>query len=130
GAASILPAAGSRLRAADFAPSWSARPSAGRRAGRYRIAPRLAQREMIPGTTILLGPAVRSSPRRLSVGREVPGLGRRLARALRILRLAWPEAYSEVVTRTVLVVPVREPRLLSYSLTARPAVSFINVSGM
>ena len=129
GAAAVLPAAGSRLRAADFAPAWSARPSARGRDAGPRTAPRLAQREMIPGTTILLGPELRVAPRRISVGREVRGLGPRLARALRLVRLAWPEACREVEAHTFMVVPVREARLVSYSLASRPGISFINVSG-
>ncbi len=53
----------------------------------------------------------------------------RVNRALRILRIVWPEAHAEVVTRTALIVPVREPGLVSYSLAARPGISFINLSG-
>lgn len=124
-----LPGAGSRLRAADFEPAGTALRAGGRRAGRAGTAPRLARRELIPGTSILLAPALKSSPRRLAVGKEVPGLGARLALALRVIRLVWPEAHHEVEARTFMVVPVRERRLVSYSLASRPGVSFINVIG-
>jgi len=91
--------------------------------------PILARRRFIPGSTMLLAPALRPGPRRMGVGRDLPGLADRLARALRLLRLAWPEAHHDVVARTVMVVPVREPGLVSYSLAARPGISFINVHG-
>jgi len=89
----------------------------------------LARRRLIPGSAILLAPALRPGPRRMGVGRDVPGLDRRLARALRLVRLAWPEAHRGVAARTAMVVPVREPGLVSYSLAARPGISFINVHG-
>jgi len=89
--------------------------------------PILARRRLIPGSTMLLAPALRPGPRRMGVGRDLPGLAHRLARALRLLRQAWPEAHRDVVARTVMVVPVREPGLVSYSLAARPGISFINV---
>jgi hypothetical protein len=92
-------------------------------------APILARRRLIPGSPILLAPALRPGPRRMGVGNDVPGLDRRLARALRLARLAWPEAHRDVVARTAMVVPVREPGLVSYSLAARPGISFINVHG-
>ena len=91
--------------------------------------PRLARRALVPGTPIVLAPAVRSSARALVVGRELPGVAGRLARGLRLVSLAWPEAAREIVRRTVLVVPVLERRLVSYSLAARPGVSFINIEG-
>ena len=90
---------------------------------------RLTRRRTIPGTPIVLAPALTSTPRRLRVGRDVPGLARRLARALRLVHLAWPEAHDEIVRRTAMVVPVREAGLVSWSLAARPGVSFINVFG-
>jgi HEXXH motif-containing protein len=65
----------------------------------------------------------------MGVGLDVPDLDNRLARALRLVRLAWPEAHRDVVARTAMVVPVREPGLVSYSLAARPGISFINVHG-
>jgi HEXXH motif-containing protein len=60
---------------------------------------------------------------------QVPGLARRLARALRIVRIAWPEAHREVLLRTRMVVPIHEPGTVSWSLAARPGISFIHVSG-
>lgn len=117
----VIPAAGSRLR----------RPTDGhgdRRAG--GPAPlRLVRRERIPGTPILLAPALRSRGRRLSVGSPVRGAGGRLSRALRIVRLAWPAGHREILSRTIMVVPVHEPRLISYSLASRPGISFINLRG-
>ncbi len=113
----VLPAAGSRLRAEGRSPGGDQR------------GPALVRRETIPGTAILLAPALRSGPRRLGVGRPVEGLGERLARALRIVGLAWPEGHREILLRTAMVVPVREPGLVSYSLASRPGVSFINVFG-
>ena len=96
-------------------------------------SPRPARRGLIPGTPIVLTPAVRSSGTALGtalvVGREMPGLQGRLARGLRLVALAWPEGAREIVRRTALVVPVLERRLVSYSLAARPGVSFINVAG-
>ncbi|HYV20300.1 MAG TPA: HEXXH motif-containing putative peptide modification protein [Verrucomicrobiae bacterium] len=91
--------------------------------------PRPARRKVIPGTAIVLTPAVRSTGRSLRVGRELPGLGERLARGLRLVQLAWPEGAREILCRTAMVVPVLERRLVSYSLAARPGVSFINVVG-
>ncbi|HZM70202.1 MAG TPA: HEXXH motif-containing putative peptide modification protein [Candidatus Cryosericum sp.] len=91
--------------------------------------PTLLRRRLIPGTPILLAPALRSSPRRLRVARDLPGLESRLATGLRLARLAWPDAYEEILRRTAIVVPVEEPGLVSYSLAARPGVSFINVRG-
>ena len=90
---------------------------------------RLVRRETVPGTSILLTPALRSRPRRLSVGSDVPGLGARLATALRIVQIAWPGARREIAARTAAVVPVHESGLVSYSLAARPGISFINVFG-
>ncbi|HYV86465.1 MAG TPA: HEXXH motif-containing putative peptide modification protein [Patescibacteria group bacterium] len=90
---------------------------------------RLVRRRLVPGTAILLAPALRSSPRRLVVGADLSGLDARLAGALRLIRLSWPAAHREVLARTAMVVPVRESGLVSYSLAARPGVSFINVSG-
>ncbi len=119
----VIPAPGSRLHAWGPPPGRSVQ-------GRGRpVAIRLARRESIPGTSILLTPGLESSPRRLLVAGEVPGLGRRLARALRIVRLAWPEGHREILAQTFMVVPVREPGLVSYSLASRPGVSFINVAG-
>ena len=120
----VVPAAGTRLLAPDLDPN-----ARGRRPGWRGAALRLQRRDMLPGTSIILAPVVLSSPRRLRVLREARGLGRRLARALRILRLSWPEAHREIERRTFMVVPIREPGTVSYSMAARPGISFINVSG-
>jgi HEXXH motif-containing protein len=89
----------------------------------------LVRRRRIPGTPILLAPEVVSSPRVLEVRKDRPGLGTRLAAAMRLVAIAWPQAHREIIRRTTLVVPVRERGLVSYSLAARPGVSFINVEG-
>jgi HEXXH motif-containing protein len=120
----FLPAAGSRIRL----PIEASR-GPGRRRPAPQAGPRLVRRDTIPGTCILLAPLLVSTPGRLQFGRPVTGLGRRLARALRIVRLAWPEGDREILQRTWMVVPVRERGLVSYSLAARPGVSFINVFG-
>ena len=57
------------------------------------------------------------------------GAGGRLSRALGIVRAAWPAGYHEILSKTIMVVPVREPRLVSYSLASRPGISFINLCG-
>jgi HEXXH motif-containing protein len=125
----VFPAAASPLRfpAGPVSPTGS-----GLRRGGPALkpgAPRLVRRRLVPGTALLLSPALRSSPRRLAVGAEIEGLDRRLARALRLVRLAWPAAHREILARTGMVVPIRETGLVSYSLAARPGVSFINVTG-
>lgn len=128
GGLTVIPAAGSRLR----------RPADGHSTGRNRrgrirgggsASLRLVRRERIPGSPILLAPALRSRGRRLSVGSPMQGAGVRLSRALGIVRTAWPEGYREILSRTIMVVPVREPRLVSYSLASRPGISFINLAG-
>ena len=128
GGVTVIPAAGSRLR----------RPADGHGTRRNRrglirgggIAPlRLVRRERIPGSPILLAPALRSTGRRLSVGSQVQGAGGQLSRALGIVRAAWPAGYREILSRTIMVVPVREPRLVSYSLASRPGITFINLHG-
>jgi HEXXH motif-containing protein len=43
--------------------------------------------------------------------------------------MSWPEAHREIERRTFMVVPIREPGTVSYSMAARPGISFINVSG-
>ena len=120
----VIPAAGTRLLAPDLEP--------GRRARGERksfAALRLVRRNLIPGTSIVLAPVVESRPRSLRVRREAPGLGRLLARALRIVLVCWPEARREIEKRTFMVVPIREPGTVSYSMAARPGISYINMSG-
>jgi HEXXH motif-containing protein len=129
----ILPAAGSRLRFPDPTEA-GIRWRAGRRGiGRVPEGPagslHLVQRETIPGTPIILAPVVHSRPRRLLVGRDDPRAGPRLARALGLLQMAWPEAFREILRRTWMVVPIREPGTVSYSLASRPGISYINVFG-
>ena len=87
------------------------------------------RRCMIPGTPIVLAPVVESTRRRLRVTREDTDIGRRLARAIRILRFAWPQALREIERRTFMVVPIREAGTVSYSMAGRPGISFINVFG-
>jgi HEXXH motif-containing protein len=122
GPAVVLPAAASRLRFPAGATVDRSEPT-------LPGTMRLTRRATIPGTPIILAPTLHSSPRRLSVGRQVAGLGDRLGRALRALGIVWPEMRAEVVRRTTMVVPIRETGLVSYSLAARPGISFINVSG-
>jgi len=120
----IVAGAGTPLHAPDL--------GATRGSGRDRrrgAALRVVRRETLPGTTILLAPRVLSGRRRLRVLREAPGLGHRLGRALRIVRVAWPEAAREIVRRTRMIVPIRETGTVSYSMAARPGISFINVTG-
>ena len=124
----VFPAAGSRLTAPDLDREGSGR-AAGPRGREGVRGARLVRRETIPGTSILLAPLVESLPRRLRVTLQVPGLARRLARALRIVRIAWPEAHREVLLRTRMVVPIHEPGTVSWSLAAQPGISFIHVSG-
>ena len=128
GAVAVFPAAGTRITVPDLATEGSGRARAPHHGPRARGA-RLVRREMIPGTSILLAPLVESRPRRLRVRRQVPGLARRMARALRIIQIAWPEAHREIVLRTRMVVPTHEPGTVSWSLAARPGISFIHVSG-
>ena len=129
GGGAVFPAAASPLR---FPADPGTRAASGARRGADPVvhgAPRLVRRRLVPGTALLLAPALRSSPRRLGVGADIEGLDRRLARALRLVRLAWPAAHREILARTAMVVPIRETGLVSYSLAARPGVSFINVTG-
>jgi HEXXH motif-containing protein len=120
----VVPAAGTRLVAPDLD-----RDARGRRAARRGAALRLVRRDLVPGTSIVLAPVVLSTPRRLRVLREARDLGRRLARALQIVQVSWPEARREIERRTFMIVPIREPGTVSYSMAARPGISFINVSG-
>lgn len=135
GAEVIIPAAGSRLVAPDlesgrYGGSSHRRGGSGvRRRGPHASGPRLVRREMIPGTSILLAPVVESRPRSLRVKQQAAGLARRLARALRLVLVAWPEAHREISLRTWMVVPIHEPGTVSWSLAARPGTSFINVFG-
>ncbi len=121
----LVPAAGSPLRFAH-------RPHA---VGEDRIAAapvpplRLLARPLIPGTSIILSPVLHSGRRQIRVGRHAAGLRQRLGGALRVVHLAWPEAYEEIIRRTAMVVPVRETNLVSYSLASRPGISYINVFG-
>ena len=120
----IVPAAGTGLLAPDLVPG-----ARRRRPGARGAALRLQRRESLPGTAIVLAPVVLSSRRPPRVLRESRGLGPRLAGALRIVRVSWPEAQREIERRTFMVVPIREPGTVSYSMAARPGISFINVSG-
>src|SRR5262245_16969878 len=88
---------------------------------------RLALHDTVPGSSILLAHRLVSTDRSLRVGSRVPGLGARLARALALLRRAWPEAEAEIRRRTWLIVPLVEPGTVSYSHLARPGISYLNV---
>jgi HEXXH motif-containing protein len=99
------------------------------RSRRRRGAPAFVRRDLVPGSPIVLAPAVVCHPRRLVVTGPLPGAGPRLARALRLALIAWPEAHREILLRTRVVVPVIEPRTVSWSIAARPGVSFINLHG-
>jgi len=117
----IVPGAGTPLRAPDL--------ERGTGGGRVGSVLRIVRRAVLPGTSILLAPTVLSAPRRLRVLKEAPDPGRRLTRALLVVRVAWPEAAREIARRTFMIVPIREPGTVSYSMAARPGVSFINVTG-
>jgi len=128
----VVPAAGSPLLTPGPGvafPRRTGRHGAGGTGRRHGGRLRLVRRELIPGTSIVLAPVVDSRPRRMRVTRDAPGLGARLARAMRVLLVAWPEAHREVHRRTFMVVPVHEPGTVSWSLASRPGVSFIHVSG-
>jgi hypothetical protein len=88
---------------------------------------RLGRHEAIPGTSILLAHRLLSGAGRLRVGDKVRGLAKRLAGALQLVDRAWPAAGEEIRRRTWLVVPLVEPGTVSYSLLARPGISYINV---
>ena len=120
----IVPAAGTPLNPPEPVPAR--RPRRGRGRG---PALRLVRREVIPGSSIILASRVVSSPHRPRVTGTFPGLGRRLERALGIVRVSWPEAHREIERRTFMLVPIREPGTVSYSVAARPGLSFINPSG-
>lgn len=83
--------------------------------------------ETIPGTSILLTHRLVSTSDALRVGKRVPGVGRRLARALALVERAWPAAGEEIRRRTWMVVPLVEPGTVSYSHLARPGISYISV---
>ncbi len=122
----VLAAAGSPLRFAD----WPQRRSGSRFAGGGAEGSfLLVRRETIPGTSILLGNLVDHRGRPPVVGRQMKALGPRLARALRIVQIAWPAGHREVLARTCMVVPMSEPGTVSYSLPSRPGVTFVNVFG-
>jgi HEXXH motif-containing protein len=57
----------------------------------------------------------------------VSGLSRRLGHALALVEEAWPQAGEEIRRRTWLIVPLVEPGTVSYSLQARPGISYISV---
>lgn len=124
-----FPAAASPLRFPGGLGARDGRGGRGNGGGMEPGSPQLVRRRLVPGTALLLAPALRSYPRRLAVGSEIKDLDLRLVRALRLVRLAWPEAHREILARTAMVVPIRETGLVSYSLAARPGVSFINVTG-
>ncbi|HEV8375321.1 MAG TPA: HEXXH motif-containing putative peptide modification protein [Candidatus Polarisedimenticolia bacterium] len=84
--------------------------------------------EVIPGTSILLSHRLLSRGHSLKVGARVPGLGRRLARALALVDRAWPDAGEEIRRRTWMIVPLVERGTVSYSHLARPGISYLNVS--
>lgn len=92
----------------------------------------LRERTVVPGSEIIVGPPLRSHRVRLRAVRDPRGAAhaaRRLGRALGLLDAAWPEAGEEVRRWTRLVLPLAEPGLVSFSLPARPGVSFINLRG-
>jgi HEXXH motif-containing protein len=129
-AAAAFPAAGALLRHAGAGPDGA--PADRERAGAgpsSRSPWLLVRRPTIPGTPILLGPLVVSRPRLLAVGRHHDWIARRFALALRLVQIAWPEAHRAILRQTAMVVPVREPGTVSWSLAARPGISYINPFG-
>lgn len=83
--------------------------------------------ETVPASPLLVAHRLVSRADSLRVGGRVPGLARRLARALSLVDAAWPEAGEEIRRRTWLVVPLVEPGTVSYSHLARPGISYLSV---
>ena len=54
------------------------------------------------------------------------GLTERLARALQIIRAAWPEGAQSLALLTSRVIPLQAPGVVSFSYRHRPGLSFIN----
>lgn len=90
---------------------------------------RPAPRPLIPGSTIVLARGVRSARTGLAPAGTVRGAADRLGQALRIVRRVWPEGAVEVEAYTRVVVPLSERGTVSFSMRARPAVSYINLRG-
>ena len=107
----LFPLAGSPLRQA-----CNGRDQRGRAASPARPASNidLVRRRRLAGTPIVM---------------DRPEVEPRFARALRLVLLAWPDAHSLILKHTAAIVPVDDPGVVSYSLAARPGISFINVRG-
>lgn len=91
--------------------------------------PRITPRPCIPGTEIILTRRLVPSRTGRKPGSAVPGLGRRLASALDLLRAAWDEGHREVLAWTRVIVPLFERGTVSYSQPDRPGVSYIRIPG-
>src|SRR5206468_1561077 len=92
----------------------------------------LRERAAIPGSSIVVGPPLRSGRKRLRAIPDAAGAraaARRFGAALALIDAVWPEAGAEVRARTRLVLPLAERGLVSFSLPSRPGVSFINLRG-
>lgn len=92
-------------------------------------SPRIAARECILGTGIVLARRLVPSRTGRRPGPPVPGLNRRLTRALDLLRATWEEAYREVLACTRIIVPLFERGTVSFSQPDRPGVSYIRIPG-
>ncbi len=93
------------------------------------VAHRWSVRPLIEGSLIALTRRAVATRKGLRPGPRVAGLERRLGRALDLVRRAWPDAWREILIHTCVVIPVKEPGTVSYSLPSRPRVSYINVDG-
>lgn len=90
---------------------------------------RWIRRERIEGSEIVVARRARWSRGGALPGAAVRGAASRLAEALALLDLAWPEAGREVRAQTFEIVPLVERGTVSYSLPARPGCSYINLRG-
>jgi len=85
----------------------------------------LAPKPVLSGGPILIGNPIVSGRRGQRVAERSGSALRRFEQALALIDAGWPAAGRWVRRRTVKVVPLIEPGTVSYSLRARPGVSFI-----
>ena len=80
-----------------------------------------------PGTMPRVGAVIVSGSERIEIAERDASFEARVSQALEMLERAWPEGASIVRTRVEVVVPVREPGLVSFSSAALPGVVYVNV---